>query len=90
MRYSTEPKFRNCVKIYGFLSFAGKFGYKYGKNLMDTATKTEIDAAKTASKGLVQKTTEATEDLKGNKVAKRKRRRETINLHITRKKTANY
>ena len=48
MRYSTEPKFRKYVKGYGFLSFARKFGDKYGKKLMDTATKTEIDAAKTA------------------------------------------
>ena len=44
MRYSTEPRFRKCVKGYGFLSFAKKFGYKYGKKLMDTATKTGIDA----------------------------------------------
>ena len=36
---------------------------------MDTATKTGIDAAKTASKGVVQKTAEATEDLIGNKIA---------------------
>ena len=38
-----------------FLSFARKFGNKYGKNLMDTATKTGIDAAKTASKRVVHK-----------------------------------
>ena len=55
---------------------------------MDTATKTGIDAAKTASKRVVQKTAETTGDLIGNKIAKR--RRETINLHITRKKAANY
>ena len=35
---------------------------------MDTATKTEIDTAKTASKGVVQKTVEATGDLIGNKL----------------------
>ena len=50
MRYSTEPRFRKYVKGYGFLSFARNFGDKYGKKLMDTATKTGIDAAKTASK----------------------------------------
>ena len=50
MRYSIEPKFSKYVKGYGFLSFAKKFSNKYGKKLMDTATKTEIDAAKTASK----------------------------------------
>ena len=56
MRYSIEPKFRKYVKGYGFLSFAKKFGNKYGKKLMDTATKTGIDAAKTTSKRIVQKT----------------------------------
>ena len=50
MRYSTEPRFRKYVKGYGFLSFARKFGDKHSKKLMDTATKTGIDAAKTASK----------------------------------------
>ena len=66
MRYSTEPKFRKYVKGYGFLSFARTFGDKYGKKLMDTATKTGIDAAKTASKRVVQETAEATGDLIGN------------------------
>ena len=40
MRYSTEPRFRKYVKGYGFMSFAKKFGNKYSKKLMDTATKT--------------------------------------------------
>ena len=53
MRYSTEPKYRKYVKGYGFLSFARKFGDKYGKKLMDTATKTEINPAKSTSKGVV-------------------------------------
>ena len=68
MRYSTEPKFRKYVTGYGFLSFARKFGDKYGKQLMNTATKKGIDAAKTASKRIIQKT-EATGDLIGNKIA---------------------
>ena len=50
MRYSLEPKYRNCEQGYGFLSFERKFGDKYDKKLMDTATKTGVDAAKTASK----------------------------------------
>ena len=45
MRYSTETRFRKYVKEHGFLAFARKFGDKYGKKLMDTATKTGIDAA---------------------------------------------
>ena len=36
---------------------------------MDAATKTRIDAAKTTSKRVVQKTAEATGDLIGNKIA---------------------
>ena len=39
MRYSLEPKYRKYV-LYGFLSFTRKFGDKYVKKLMDTATKT--------------------------------------------------
>ena len=50
MRYSTKSSFRKYVKGYGFSSFARKFGNKYGKKLMDTATKTIMDTAKTASK----------------------------------------
>ena len=65
MRYSTEPRFIKYVKDYGFLSFARKFGNKYGKKFMDTATKTGMDAAKTATKIVVQKTAEATGDLIG-------------------------
>ena len=45
MRYSIEPKERKYIEGYGFLSFARIFGEKYGKKLMDAATKT-----KTASK----------------------------------------
>ena len=55
---------RKYIKGYSFLSFARKCGDKYGKKLMDTATKTGIDAAKTVSK-----TAEATGDLIGNKIA---------------------
>ena len=69
MRYSLEPKYRKYVKGYSFLSFVRKFGDKYGKNLMDPASKTGIDAAKTASKRVLQKTAEATGDLIGNKIA---------------------
>ena len=69
MRYSTEPKYRNYVKGYAFLSFARKCGDKDGKKLMNTAAKTGIDAAKTASKKVVQKTAEGTGDLIKNKIA---------------------
>ena len=46
MRYSFERKYRKYVQGYGFLSLARKFGDKYGKILMNTATKTGLNAAK--------------------------------------------
>ena len=69
MTYSTEPKYRKYVKGYSFSSFSRKFGDEYGKKLMDTATRTGMDLAKTASKRVVLKTGEATGDLIGNKIA---------------------
>ena len=69
MRYSTKPKHRKYVKEYGFFSFSKRSGDKYGKKLMDIATKTEIDAEKTSSKRVVQITTEATGDFIGSKIA---------------------
>ena len=74
MRYSLEPSYRRYVQGYGFLSFARNVGDKYGKKLMDAATKVGtskhgkkiIDAtkrqgsefAKTAGKRIVQKSAE--------------------------------
>ena len=71
MRYSIEPTYRKYVQGYGFLLFTRTFGDKYGKKLMNTATKTGIDAAKTknACKRVVQKTAEATGDLIENKIS---------------------
>ena len=68
---------------------------------MDTATKTEIDAVKTASKRLVPKTAEATGELIGNKIAdetssigkskeKKKNKQRRRNLHSTRRKATNH
>ena len=56
MSYSTEPRKRKFVERYVFLSFARTFGDKYGKRIMETATKTGIDV----SKKFVQKTAETT------------------------------
>ena len=85
MRYSLEPTYRRYVKGYSFWSFAKKFGDKYGKRLMNTATKVGtikygkkiIDTtkkqvsefAKSAGKKIVQGSPEATGDLMGNKTA---------------------
>ena len=51
------------------MSFARKFGDKYDKKLMDTATKTGKNVAKIASKRVVQKAAEASRYLIGNKIA---------------------
>ena len=69
MRYPLEPNYRNYVKGYGFLSFARKFGDKYGKKIIDNRLKTGKDFAKNASKMVLQKTSEAIVDLIGNKIA---------------------
>ena len=49
-------------KVMAFCHLQENLGDKYGKKLIDTATKTGVDAAKTASKRVVQKTAEATGD----------------------------
>ena len=41
------------LKVMVFLSFAKKCGNKFGKKLMDTTTKTGMDAAKIASKRVI-------------------------------------
>ena len=51
------------------MSFARKLGDEYGTKLMNTATKTGIDASKTASKRVVKKIAEAAGDLIANKIA---------------------
>ena len=59
-RYSIEPRTRKYVKGYGILSFARNLSNKSGKKILGTATKTELDALKTASKKVVHKAVEAT------------------------------
>ena len=69
MRYSTEPRSKKYFEGYGFSLFARELGNKYGKKLMDNATKTGVDAAKTASRRVIQKIAEASGDFIGNKIA---------------------
>ena len=73
MRYSTEPKNRIYVKRYGFLSFAKNIdknlSNRYSQKLLDSAKKFTTDAIKIVSRRAIQKTTEATGDLIGNKIA---------------------
>ena len=70
-RHSTEPRTKKYVKGYEFLSFTRKLSNKYGKELLDTAAKTELDAVKTASKKAVHGAAEATAELIGNKIAEK-------------------
>ena len=73
MRYSIEPRDRIYVKEYGFLSFARNMGKslsnKYGQKHFDSTKTSTADVIKTASKRAIQKTTAATADLIGNKIA---------------------
>ena len=68
-RYSLEPRDRIYVKGYRFMSFARSLSNKYGKKLVDTAKKSAADAIKTASKRVIQKTAESTDELISNKIA---------------------
>ena len=69
MRYLTGSKYWKHVEEYGFLSFARTFRDRYGKTLIDTATKTGIIATRTISERALQKKVEATGDSTGNKTA---------------------
>ena len=81
MRYSIEPKERIYVKGYGFLSFVKNMGKylssNYGQKLLDSTEKSTTDAIKTASKGAIQKTAEATGQLNGNKIGVSKKYKKT-------------
>ena len=72
MRYWIELQDRIYVKRYGLLSFAKNMGKnvsnKYGQKRLDRAKKSTTDAIKTTSKGVIQKTAEATGYLIGKKL----------------------
>ena len=57
------------LKVIAFCHLQENLVINMVKKLMDTATKTRIEAAKTASKTVVLKTAEVTGDLIGNKIA---------------------
>ena len=50
MKYSTKLIYKTYDEGYAFLSFLKRLEDKYGRKLIDTATKTGIVAPKTASK----------------------------------------
>ena len=66
-RNSIEPRTKRHITGYGCLSFARNLSNKYEKKLTATATKTGLDAAKTASKRRVHKAV----NLMGNKSLKK-------------------
>ena len=82
-QYSVQPRDRIFVKCYEFFSFAKNMSKNIGKNisknlsgkysqkLLDYAKKSATDPLKTSSKIVIQKTTEATGDLIGNKIVNR-------------------
>ena len=53
--YYLEPKTKKYVKGYGFLSLGGNLLSKYGKQLLDAATTTGLNALKTATKKVAHK-----------------------------------
>ena len=57
---SIEPRTRKDIKVYGLLSFVRNLSNKYGKQLLDSFTKTGLGALKTASEKVVDKAAEAT------------------------------
>ena len=69
-RYSVELRTRKYVKGDVFLSFARNLCNKYEKSFLNTAAKTGLDAAKTASKEVVHKF-EKTGELTGDKIAEK-------------------
>ena len=68
IRYSTKPRTRKYVKGYGFLPFARNWSNKYEEQLLETRTKTGLDALKTAFKRVIHKTIEATGEVISTKI----------------------
>ena len=59
------------LKGYRFLSFARNLSSNYGKKLVDTASKTGLDAAKITTEEVVHKTAEETGKFIGNKIVEK-------------------
>ena len=48
-RYSVEPRTRKYIKSYGYFSLGRTLSKKYGKQLLDAATKTGLHHLNTAT-----------------------------------------
>lgn len=68
---SIVPRTRKYVKGYRFLPSARNLYNKYGKRLLDTAAKAGPETSKYASKNVVHKTSELTEELIENKTTEK-------------------
>ena len=80
IRYSVQPIDWIFLKTYGFLSFDKNMGINIGKHIsknlsgkysqkpLDHSKQFVTDALKTVSESSIQKTTETTGDLIGNKI----------------------
>lgn len=68
---SIVPRTRKYVKGYRFLPSARNLYNKYGKRLLDTTAKAGPETSKYASKNVVHKTSELTEELIENKTTEK-------------------
>ena len=67
MFYRTKSE--KYVKVYEFLSFTKNISDKYGKQLLDNAIKTGLNALKATSKKVFDKAAEISDKFIGNKIA---------------------
>ena len=67
--HTIELRTKRYVKGCGLLSFGRNIANKYGRKLLDTATKTGMKALKTATKKVAHKAAKTRGKLIGNKIA---------------------
>ena len=70
-RYSIGLRIVKTVREHGFLSFTRDPSKKHGEKFFGYYYKNGLDAAKTASKKVVHKTTETTLEWIGNEIAEK-------------------
>ena len=68
-RCTIEPRSKKYVKGYGLLSFESSLSNKYERQLLNAATKTGLNALRTATKKAGSKAAEAKGGFTGNKIA---------------------
>ena len=68
-RYSIKPRRRKYIQEYGFLSFWRNLSNKYGRQLLDAASKTRLDALKTATQKIAHKAVEVIRKFMENEIS---------------------